>query len=131
VLSIEDEPNLPEAKRNELLRTCRQLGETPPEVLRVLHGRRITLRHETSPGHLLTTSYSHLGTIRSDLRPGTRVVEGEVVGTSGSSGTSHGYLRDGWGEVHFELRRDGQPLGLGLPAVEAGELYRECFGERR
>ena len=131
VLSIEDEPNLPETRRDELLRTCRQLGETPPEVLRVLHGRRITLRHESGPGHLVTTSYSHLGTIRPDLKPGARVHEREIIGTAGASGTSHAYLQAPWAEVHFELRIDGQPLGQGLPPAEAGELYRECFGEVR
>jgi murein DD-endopeptidase MepM/ murein hydrolase activator NlpD len=131
VLSIEDEPNLPESRRSELLSICRELGQTPPEVLRVLHGRRITLRHETSDGHLLTTSYSHLASIRPDLKPGVRVREGEVIGASGASGTSHAYRHDGWGEVHFELRIDGQPLGLGLPAVEARELFRERFGEHR
>lgn len=131
VISIEDEPNLPESRRDQLLTVCRRLGETPPEVLRVLHGRRITLCHETSDGHLLTTSYSHLTSIEPDLKPGTRVHEGEVLGTSGASGTSHAYRHDGWGEVHFELRVDGQPLGLGLPPAEAGELYRECFGETR
>ena len=131
VISIEDEPNLPEPRRDELHTVCRRLGETPPEVLRVLHGRRITLRHETTAGHLMTTSYSHLTSIEPDLKPGTRVHKGEVIGTSGASGTSHAYRRDGWGEVHFELRVDGQPLGLGRAAADAGERYRERFGESR
>jgi murein DD-endopeptidase MepM/ murein hydrolase activator NlpD len=131
VLTIEDGSNLPESQRDELLQTCRELGETPPEVLRVLHGRRITLRHETSDGHLLTTSYSHLSTIQPGLEPGDRVREGEVIGTSGASGTSHAYRHDSWGELHFELRIDGQPLGVGLRPTQAGDLYRKCFGERQ
>ena len=130
VLSIEDEPNLPESRRNELLSVCRKLGETPPEVLRVLHGRRITLRHETPDGHLVTSSYSHLGSICEGLEPGSRVLKGEVIGTAGASGTSHAY-RGGWAEVHFEIRIDGHPLGLGRPAREAAALYRERFGEGR
>lgn len=131
VLSIEDEPNLPESHRNELLSVCRRLGETPPEVLRVLHGRRITLRHETTDGHLVTSSYSHLASIRGGLEPGTRVSEGEVIGAAGASGTSHAYRRDGWGEVHFEIRIDGHPLGLGRPARDAAALYRNRFGKGR
>ena len=129
VLSIDDEPNLPEPRRNELLSVCRELGETPPEVLRVLHGRRITLRHESSDGHLLTSSYSHLASIREDLRPGAHVFRGEQVGTAGSSGTSHAYRHDGWGEVHFEVRIDGHPLGLGGPPRQARALYCKCLGE--
>ena len=131
VLTIEDEPNLPEAQRTALLRVCRELGQTPPEVMRSLHGRRITLNLGVHDGHLVTASYSHLDSVRSDLKPGMTVHAGEVIGTSGASGTSHAYRHDGWGEVHFELRTDGQPLGLGLPAVEAGELYREAFAEER
>jgi len=129
VLSIDDELNLPELRRNELLSVCRRLGETPPEVLRVLHGRRITLRHEISDGHLLTSSYSHLASIREGLKPGARVFEGEVVGAAGASGTSHAYRHDGWGEVHFEVRVDGYPLGLGRPPNQARALYCRCLGE--
>lgn len=131
VLTIENEPNLPEAQRSALLRVCRELGETPPEVLKALHGRRITINLGVRDGHLLTASYSHLDSIRADLKPGMQVHEGDEIGTSGASGTSHAYRRDGWGEVHFELRIDGRPLGLGLPPSEAGELYREAFGEER
>lgn len=131
VLTVENEPVLPEAQRNTLLRQCRELGDTPPEVLRALHGRRITLNLGVRNGHLYTASYSHLDSIRADLKPGMRVHEGEVIGMSGASGTSHAYLHDGWGEVHFELRRDGQPLGLGLAPADAAQLYRDAFGECR
>jgi len=131
VLTIEDEPNLPEAQRSALLRECRELGETPPEVLRALHGRRVTLNLGIHDGHFVTASYSHLAWIRSDLEPGMTVRAGEVIGAAGASGTSHAYQADGWGEVHFELRIDGQPLGLGLHPADAGRLYREAFGGGR
>lgn len=131
VLTIENELLLPEVQRDALLHECRELGVTPPEVLKALHGRRITLNLGARDGHLYTASYSHLDSIRSDLKPGARVREGEVIGTSGASGTSHAYRQDGWGEVHFELRIDGHPLGLGLPPEEARELYREALREGR
>lgn len=70
VLTIENEPSLPEAQRNALLRQCREFGDTPPEVLRSLHGRRITLNLGVRDGHLITASYSHLDAIRPDLKPG-------------------------------------------------------------
>lgn len=131
VLTIENEPSLPEVQRNGLLQHCRELGDTPAEVLRSLHGRRITLNLGVRDGHLYTASYSHLDSVRADLKPGMTVREGEVIGMSGASGTSHAYRRDGWGEVHFELRRDGQPLGLDLPPADAAQLYRDAFGEGR
>ena len=131
VLSIDDEPNLPEARRNEVLAYARALDETPPEVLQVLHGRRVVLCHGIRGGKLLTTSYSHLECVRPDLRPGDRVEQGEVIGAAGASGTSHAYHRDGWGEVHFEVRLNGEPLGDGLAPAGAGALYRSLLGEER
>lgn len=127
VLSIDDEPNLPEARRTEILRYCQQLGRTPAEVLQVLHGRRVILCHGMYDGRLLTTSYSHLASIRSALKPGSRVQQGEALGESGASGTSHAYADDGWGEVHFEIRLNGVPLGSDMLPQEAGALYREVL----
>lgn len=131
VLSIDDEPNLPEARRIQVLAYTQALGETPPEVLQVLHGRRIVLCHGIRGGKLLTTSYSHLERIRPDLKPGDCVDQGEVIAAAGASGTSHAYRRDGWAEVHFEVRLNGEPLGNGLAPAPAGALYRSLLGKDR
>jgi len=131
VLSIDDEPNLPETRRNEVLAYARALGETPLEVLQALHGRRIVLCHGIGGGKLLTTSYSHLERVRPGLRPGDRVEQGDVIGAAGASGTSHAYHRDGWGELHFEVRLNGEPLGDGLAPADAGALYRSLLGKER
>lgn len=128
VLSIEDGPNLPETRRSELLSYCKQLGSTPPEVLSVLHGRRVTLCHGMHEGRLLTTSYSHLGSVSPDIAPGRRLRKGALLGVAGSSGTSHAYRDDGWGELHFEIRLNGLPLGAGMPPQVAGQQYRELLG---
>lgn len=125
VLSIEDEPNLPERRREELLQYCRQRGETPGEVLEVLHGKRVVVCHGTLGGDLTTTSYSHLEKVEPSLRPGSDVDAGQVLGWAGNSGTSHAYDRDAWAELHFELRRNGQPVGIGLPAQKVIALYRD------
>ena len=127
-MSVDDEPDLPESRRNELLRYCTQLGETPLEVLSVLHGRRVTLCHGIYEGRLLTTSYSHLGSIGPNLKPGLRVHKGDLIGVAGSSGTSHAYRADGWGELHFEIHLNGVPLGAGMPPQVAGQQYRELLG---
>jgi len=130
VLSVEDGPDLPESRRTELLSYCKQLGNTPPEVLTVLHGRRVTLCHGMYEGRLLTTSYSHLGSVSPDIVAGCRVRKGDLVGVSGSSGTSHAYRDDGWGELHFEVHLDGVPLGSGMSPQLAGDQYREVLGAR-
>ena len=130
VMSIDDEPDLPESRRNELLSYCTQLGETPLEVLNVLHGRRIRLCHGMRGGQLLTTSYSHLRVVGPDIKPGVRVRQGDLIGEAGSSGTSHAYLADGWGELHFEIHLNGVPLGAGMLPQVAGQQYREFLGHQ-
>ena len=125
VLSVEDEPDLPQWRREELLRHCRLRGETPPEVLDVLHGQRVVLCHGTIDGELVTTAYSHLEKIEPSLRPGTEVEAGQIIGWAGSSGTSHTYEHGDWAELHFELRRSGKPVGLGFPGPKVAALYRE------
>ncbi len=127
VMSIDDEPNIPESRRDELLSYCTRLGVTPPEVLSVLHGRRVTLCHGMREGCLLTTSYSHLGAIGPGIRPGVHVHRGHLIGEAGSSGTSHAYRDDGWGELHFEIHLNGVPLGAGRPPQVAGQMYRELL----
>jgi len=129
VLAIQDEPNLPRKTRNELLAHCARTQLTPGVVLDVLHGKRVVLCHGVVDGRLLTTSYSHLEGIREDFAPGMRVEAGEVIAAAGNTGTSHAYGGDGWAELHFEIRLDGEPLGLGLSPREAGALYRAAFAE--
>ena len=125
VLSIEDEPNLPKRRRDELLEYCRQRGETPGEVLEVLHGKRVVLCHGTLGGELTTTGYSHLEKVEASLRPGSEVDAGQVLGWAGNSGTGHAYERGTWAELHFELRRNGVPVGMGLPPQKIVALYRD------
>ena len=127
ILWVNAEPDVPPAVRSRLLERCRKLERTPDEVLNALHGRRIVICAVLTGGELLTTSYSHLGGVRRDLVPGRTVQAGEVIAWTGNSGTSHAARHDGWGELHFETRIDGVPLGAGLAPSEAGELYRAAF----
>ena len=128
ILSVDDRSNLPKVRRDELLAYCTRMKLTPPEVLWVLHGRRIVICHGIREGRLLTTSYSHLSSIRSVLKPGDAVERGEVIGTAGNSGTSHAYSSDGWGELPiFEIHLNGEPLGCNVGPSTAGDLYRAAF----
>ncbi len=127
VLSVEDRQDLPLEIRRELLEQCSALGRTPQLVLDILHGRRLVLYHGMFDGNLLTTSYSHAAEIRTDLVPGAWVEPGEIIAWTGASGTSHAYKADHWSELHFELRINGLPVGLGLSSNEAGALYRSAL----
>lgn len=62
------------------------------------YGRRIVLRHDRE----FTTIYAHLNSF--NVRKGDRVNRGQLIGTAGSSGVVNGV------HLHFELRRNGEPI---------------------
>jgi murein DD-endopeptidase MepM/ murein hydrolase activator NlpD len=64
------------------------------------YGNVIRIRHHGG----YTTLYAHLSRFAAHVRPGTRVEQGEVIGYVGATGLATGP------HLHYELRRDGQPL---------------------
>ncbi|MEA2645063.1 MAG: hypothetical protein QOE92_146 [Chloroflexota bacterium] len=62
------------------------------------YGLHVLITHD---GGLLSL-YGHLG--RVDVAPGERVTAGQVIGAEGSTGASTGP------HLHFEVRRDGEPV---------------------
>ncbi len=62
------------------------------------YGRAVVIKHTDG----LSTVYGHLSEIK--VEEGKEVKQGEVVGLSGSTGRSTGP------HLHFEIRKDGQPV---------------------
>ncbi len=62
------------------------------------HGKQVELQHDPH----LSTRYSHLSGFA--VRAGDVVRRGDVIGWAGRTGTATGV------HLHFELRRDGEPL---------------------
>lgn len=62
------------------------------------HGKQVELQHDPH----LATRYSHLS--GWSVQPGDVVKRGDVIGWAGKTGTATGV------HLHFELRRDGEPL---------------------
>jgi murein DD-endopeptidase MepM/ murein hydrolase activator NlpD len=75
-----------------------RLGYTPPEVLDGYRGQQIWIEHEGG----LVSRYAHLGSIVPGIETGTRVKQGQVIGTVGNSGTPSS-LNGPNGEVHLHL----------------------------
>lgn len=64
------------------------------------YGNMVEIRH---PGGY-TTRYAHLSRFAAGMRPGRAVEQGQVIGYVGATGLATGP------HLHYELRRNGQPL---------------------
>jgi murein DD-endopeptidase MepM/ murein hydrolase activator NlpD len=56
---------------------------TPPEILDQLRGRQVWVEHVGG----FVSRYAHLSDVPDDVQVGARVVQGQVVGLTGNSGT--------------------------------------------
>ena len=124
---------IPVTFRNYLLETPRILYQTPPEILEVLHGQCVILDHGITDGRWVVSVYSHLSGVNEDLKPGMFVPQGAIIGYAGVSGTSADYedffTKQTKCHLHFEIRANGNPLGLGMTSQEAGRLYSAVFSQ--
>jgi len=74
------------------------------------YGRLVELRH---PGEI-RTRYAHLSSIAPDVRPGTHVEQGQIIGRVGSSGLATGP------HLHYEFLQNGRhrdPLTVEVPSA--------------
>jgi murein DD-endopeptidase MepM/ murein hydrolase activator NlpD len=113
----------PRSYRKRLLELSKKLYQTPPEILEVLHGRRIILDHGVINERWVVTTYSHLSQIKEGLEVGDPVHQGDVIGYVGNSGTSKAETRHG-AHLHFEIRVNGHYLGEGMSVSEAWRLLK-------
>lgn len=100
--------------------------DTPPEVLDRLRGRQVWLRH---PGGFVTR-YAHLAAVAESVTVGSSVRQGDVIGTTGNSGTleaAQGTKDDP--HPHVEVwRGDETFLGAGMAPEEIWSLAAQVFG---
>ena len=74
------------------------------------YGRMVELRHPQG----IRTRYAHLRSIAPDVRPGTQVAQGQIIGRVGSSGLSTGP------HLHYEFLQNGRhrnPLTVEMPSA--------------
>ena len=72
------------------------------------YGKKVEIRHVNG----FETGYGHMSKIASEMTPGTRVRQGQIIGYVGSTGNSTGP------HLHFEIKVNGcvvDPLSVKLP----------------
>ncbi|HEX7040130.1 MAG TPA: ankyrin repeat domain-containing protein [Trueperaceae bacterium] len=101
--------------------------DTPPELLDELRGRQVWIRHAGG----FVTRYAHLSSIAEAVVVGAHVRQGDIIATTGNSGTLEAAqgTRDG-PHPHVEVwRGDETYLGAGLEPEEVWSLAAQVFGE--
>lgn len=75
-------------------------GTITTSRLRGSYGNLIIIDH----GFGYTTRYAHLSGFAENIRPGTKVTRGQLIGYTGNTGVTEGP------HLHYEIRVDGQPV---------------------
>jgi murein DD-endopeptidase MepM/ murein hydrolase activator NlpD len=75
------------------------------------YGNLVEIRHRNG----ITTRYAHLSWINPAYRPGRSVIQGELIGKVGSTGTATGP------HLHYEFRVNGVPRDPRTMKFDAGE----------
>lgn len=124
----------PELRESFLIK-ARKIGRTPHDVYNhITLGRSVTIDHGMYliPGKRIISVYSHLSQIDDHIQAGTAVVQGEIIGLSGNSGTRDGSIGSlNNAHLHFELiiqdKRGESYLGQELEYEELYNLLTSIF----
>ncbi len=115
-----------QAAYEELVAEASSRLDTPPEILDRLRGRQVWIRH--AGGFL--TRYAHLAAVAEGVTVGSTVRQGDVIGTTGNSGTIEAAqgTRDG-PHPHVEVwQPGGDYLGSGMEPEQIWSLAAQVFG---
>jgi murein DD-endopeptidase MepM/ murein hydrolase activator NlpD len=84
------------------------------------YGNLVEIRH--SSGYV--TKYAHLNGFASDVRAGTRVRQGQIIGYVGMTGLATGP------HLHYELHKDGRPVDPLSVDIPSGDPIPAAYMER-
>tara|TARA_B100001996_G_scaffold378261_1_gene362151 strand:- start:3146 stop:3868 length:723 start_codon:yes stop_codon:yes gene_type:complete len=114
--------------REQLLETSSQVGHTPSDIFNsVLLGQAIFIDHGFNlvPGFRSITIYAHLSSIEDTIKPGVKILSGQVIGRSGNTGMRESTLGTKSGShLHWEmiLMKDHEEIYLGKD-LQNPDLY--------
>lgn len=122
-----DYQEMDRATYDAIINEAQRSLSTPPNVLDMLRGQQVWIEHAGG----FVTRYAHLSAIPADVVVGARVVQGQVVGATGNSGTIDGVLgtKDD-PHPHVEIWRGDMYLGQGLEPEAIFALAGQVFGQR-
>lgn len=113
------------AEYDAIIAEARRGLSTPPEILDQLRGMQVWVEHAGG----FVSRYAHLSEIPADVQVGATIVQGQVVGLTGNSGTveaAEGTRDDP--HPHVELWRGATYLGQGLEPADIYALAGQVFG---
>jgi murein DD-endopeptidase MepM/ murein hydrolase activator NlpD len=119
---------VPAEFRVNMLDASAKVGHTPSDIFNnVLLGQAIFLDHgfDLIPGFRTISIYAHLSHINENIKPGTKIKMGDVMGKTGNSGIRESTLGSRAGaHLHWEmiLQKDEQEIYLGKD-VSNPDLY--------
>lgn len=115
-----------EAEYQALIDQASRALDTPPDVLDRLRGRQVWVRHAGG----FVTRYAHLAAVAEVVTVGAHVNQGDIIGTTGNSGTLEAALgTQDDPHPHVEIwRGDSTFLGAGMEPEQIWELAGQVFG---
>ena len=123
-----DFEEVPADFREQLLKTSSKVGHTPSDIFNsVLLGQAIFIDHGFNlvPGFRSITIYAHLSSIEDTIKPGVKILSGQVIGRSGNTGMRESTLGTKSGShLHWEmiLMKDHEEIYLGKD-LQNPDLY--------
>ena len=132
-----DYEEVPAEFREGLLEASSRVGHTPSDIFNsILLGQAIFIDHgfDLVPGFRSITIYAHLSYIEKNLRPGTKVLRGDLLGGSGNTGMRESTLGSKAGShLHWEMilqkGSDEIYLGKGMSNPELYDMIAKIFKE--
>lgn len=114
------------AEYDALIVEATRVLDTPPDILDRLRGRQVWIRHAGG----FVTRYAHLAQIAEGVEVGSRVRQGDIIATTGNSGTLEAAQQtQDDPHPHVEVwRGDETFLGSGMEPEEIWSLAAQVFG---
>ena len=121
--------------RENLLKASARVGNTPSDIFNsVLLGKAVFLDHgfELVPGYRTITIYAHLSHIEQDVKSGSMIKGGQMIGKSGNTGMRESTIGSRAGShLHWEmiLQRGKEEIYLGkdMPNPELYQMLTNIF----